>query len=677
MAGRGRIAAFFASLTGRWLGAMLLVHLVLIPVLFGGVLLIARRAYEDQFVDYARADAYSFVRLAGADARPARLRALAQDALDSGRVVYVAIELPRRPTVVRHRGRATDPAGEDFFFGQRGDDTYYIKLPFVTGQRQAPGLITLGYDETGTREAMAAMYWRGLGLALAYVLLTGALIVVLAPTILRPLRQLRERSRQIARGQFNEQLNVTTDLAELRGLADDLDFMRAELVKQAATLEFQALHDGLTGLPNRALLQDRLRQITAMAQRGQQRVGLLLLDLDHFKEINDTLGHAAGDRMLQKVATRLRDVARESDTVARLGGDEFALLLLTRDIAAIETIARKIVQAMDRPFDFDQERLHIGGSVGIAYYPDHGDTFDVLLRKADIAMYESKRQRRGYTIYSTDLDRHSLGELTLAAELRHAVDHGELVLHYQPKIDLRRRVLSGVEALVRWRHPRQGLLKPDRFIALAERSGLIGLLTRWVINEALRQTQVWHARGMGVIPVAVNISARCLQDERFSNYVEQAVRVNGASAKQLQLELTESVIMADPLRAQDLLSRLHANGIHLSIDDFGTGYSSLAHLKRLPVSEVKIDKSFIIDMRTDENDAVIAQTIIALAGALRIDVVAEGVEDQATLQLLEKAGCDLAQGNYISPPLDAGSFEHWYRHSYGGQQRQLTAGSGP
>ncbi|MEO6697178.1 MAG: EAL domain-containing protein, partial [Gammaproteobacteria bacterium] len=436
-----------------------------------------------------------------------------------------------------------------------------------------------------------------------------------------------------------------------------------ERVQQKARLEHQALYDSLTDIPNRTLLNDRLRQAIIAGQRAGAPLALLLIDLDRFKEINDTLGHDRGDQVLKQVGPRIQSVLRLSDTVARLGGDEFAVLLPTvSNVGHAVLTAGKILQALQTPFPVEGLELEIGASVGIVLCPDHGTEADLLMQHADVAMYIAKQQGSGYAVYAPELDRHSPQKLTLMSELRHAIEHAQLVLYYQPKLNLKTQTIVGVEALVRWRHPERGIIYPDQFIPLAEQTGLIKPLSLWVIDHALRQHIAWKRLGLD-ISVAVNLSARNLHDLDLTNQVSELLRLHQVSAGSLDIEITESAIMADPVRAMEVLTRLGEIGVKLSIDDFGTGYSSLAYLKKLPVDAVKIDKSFVIDMAKDEGNAMIVRSTIDLAHNLGMEVIAEGVEGHEAWVELSILGCDAAQGYYINRPIPAAEFIPWLKGS--------------
>ena len=426
--------------------------------------------------------------------------------------------------------------------------------------------------------------------------------------------------------------------------------------------EYQAGHDALTGLPNRKYLLEALDEVLAEVPEGR-RVGLFLLDLDRFKEVNDTLGHQMGDRLLGHVADRIQGALRPSDLVARLGGDEFAVLLPTiADAAAATEVAKRIQAALSEPYHFEGVLLELEASVGIALYPDHGADVSQLQRSADVAMYLAKDERSGIEVYSSDKDQNSTTRLGLLGSLRQGIDDGQLELHYQPKVALGTGSVVGVEALVRWRHPHRGLIFPDEFIPLAERSGLMHRLTAYVVDAALEQAARWWAVGLE-IPVAVNVSARDLHGTMLAETVGRGLARHGLPASALRLELTERVLMSEPGRVAGTLGALERLGVQLSLDDFGTGYSSLVLLQRLPVSEIKIDRSFVKRLLTSPDDTKIVRSIVDLAHALGIEAVAEGVETEEIWDVLESLGCDSAQGWYVSRPLPADRATEWlFRH---------------
>ena len=422
--------------------------------------------------------------------------------------------------------------------------------------------------------------------------------------------------------------------------------------KQQNALRRQALHDGLTDLPNRTLFMDRLEQAILAAQRDNQTLTVLLMDLDHFKEINDTLGHHIGDILLKEIGPKIHQNLRSVDTVARMGGDEFLLLLPKSNEEQSIEISKKILASISEPFLVDGHSLEINASIGIAIYPTHANNPNSLVRRADVAMYEAKHKKSGYNLYDSKADQHNPGRLTMMSDLRQAITQNQLSLYYQPKINLKTNKCVGVEALVRWNHPEKGQILPDAFIGDAEKSGAIKSLTQWVLTTAIEQSAVWNKEGY-CIDMSVNISARDFQDPDLLKLIEDKISNSTLKPSCLILELTESAVMTDTKKAFDSLSKLDKMGVKLAIDDFGTGYSSLEYLKRLPVDELKIDRSFVIDMATSKNDEAIVRSTVDLAHNLGLSVVAEGVENQHSLDLLKEMGCDAMQGYFTSKPLSA------------------------
>ena len=423
--------------------------------------------------------------------------------------------------------------------------------------------------------------------------------------------------------------------------------------RAAIAKEHQSLHDALTGLPNRTLFRDRIEQAITAGRRADVASAVMLIDLDHFKEINDTLGHHAGDRLLEEVARRLEHSLGERDMVARLGGDEFGVLLPSlRRPGDANVVARQLLAGLREPFQIENLTLEVDASIGMACHPAHGTGVETLIQRADIAMYSAKESGGGHAMFEARLDRFSPRRLSLAGGLRQAIQKGEITLFFQPKAELGTGRVTGVEALARWEHPRLGLVGPTEFVPIAEQTGLITPLTSHVLDCALRQVREWKDEGQE-LSVAVNLSARSFLDAQLAIEIPRLLEKWDVEARLLELEITESMLMTDPGRAQATLERLSRIGLTLSVDDFGTGYSSLANLKRLPVDVIKIDKSFVIDMAIDASDAAIVRSTIDLAHNLGLRVVAEGVESHQAWVRLTELGCDLAQGFYVSRPLPA------------------------
>jgi len=428
---------------------------------------------------------------------------------------------------------------------------------------------------------------------------------------------------------------------------------------ETEALQFQALHDPLTGLPNRSFLKERLETAILAAERDLRPCAVLVMDMDNFKEVNDRLGHHVGDQLLREVAARLRGTLRKADMVARLGGDEFAVVPFgATDAPRAALIAEKILQALEAPVVIDETPITPAVSIGVASFPQHAEDAAALMRRADVAMYAAKRARSGYSVYASDQEDGNGSPTPLIGKLGHAIDQFELLLHYQPIVDLADGRPEKLEALVRWGHPKHGLLPPDDFIPSAEQTDLIKPLTAWVLNEALGQLHAWHKAGFEV-GVAVNLSARSLADVELAPTVADLLRTWQIPPDKLTLEITERSILS--AEADPTLRCLHEIGVRLSVDDFGTGYSSLTYLKRLPVAEIKIDKSFLADLAQSRDDAAIVRSTIDLGHNLGLRVVAEGVETAETATLLGQLGCDLAQGFHISYPLPAAQLGPWLR----------------
>jgi diguanylate cyclase (GGDEF)-like protein len=442
------------------------------------------------------------------------------------------------------------------------------------------------------------------------------------------------------------------DRVHVQNLADRVA-VALSAVEREAQLYRQAHYDPLTGMPNRMYLKDRLTQDLAHAHREHTRLAVLFLDLDRFKDVNDTLGHAAGDRLLKVVATRLRGCVREADMVARLGGDEFVIVLGNVSAPRVaQIVAENMIRALSAPIDIDGRETFVGASIGVTLYPDDGASSEELLRKADNAMYRAKNKGRGrYVFFEEQMNTEVLERMALEQDLRRAAEHDELVMVFQPQVDLRTGVVAGVEMLARWNHPTRGLLAPDQFIAVAEYTGLIESIGEHLLRQACIRYSRWQADGYAPPRLAVNVSSRQFRQARFWEVVRDSMAAANMSASSLELEITESLLLEDSSEVMANFSRLEGMGVRLAIDDFGMGYSSLAYLKRLPIHAVKIDRSFIRDIPGSEDASTLANTIIVMARSLKKDVVAEGVETEEHVAFLLRNGCHLAQGFGISRPL--------------------------
>ncbi len=433
----------------------------------------------------------------------------------------------------------------------------------------------------------------------------------------------------------------------------------SERIKREEHIKYQAYHDALTKLPNRYLLYDRLNMNISHAHRNQEKLAVMLLDLDRFKRINDTMGHPAGDMLLQEVALRLRDSLREGDTVSRLGGDEFCIIV--EDIKHVENtlkVAQKIFKALSKPFLLRDHELYITTSIGVSIYPNDGADVDSLIKNADTAMYEAKAQgRNSVRLYTSSMNDEALKRLAIENEIIKGLEKEEFVVYYQPQLCLRTNKITGAEALIRWQHPELGFLLPGKFIHIAEETGLVELLGNWVLSTACRQNKLWQEKGHTAINISVNISAMQFQQKSLIKSVNVALQKSGLAAGYLDLEITESSAIQDQDFAIMLLKELKKNGLQISMDDFGTGYSSLALLNKLPIDRLKIDRSFISNIGNDVEKQAIVSAIIAMAKSLGLTVVAEGVETQEQLEYLKEHHCDEIQGYLISTPVKAEDFE--------------------
>ncbi|MGH3744519.1 MAG: putative bifunctional diguanylate cyclase/phosphodiesterase [Mycobacteriales bacterium] len=430
------------------------------------------------------------------------------------------------------------------------------------------------------------------------------------------------------------------------------------IVRLTGESERVSLYDALTGLPNRTLLRQRMEEMIAADDLEESGAALLLLDIDRFKEVNDTLGHDAGDALLVQIAKRLNAVMRPGDVIARLGGDEFAVLLpWTSSTDAAAEVAMRVERALEAPFESGEMLLQTEASVGVALYPQHASDPETLIRCADVAMYQAKAHRLGVQVYSPEQDHHSAERLALLGDLRHALDENALEVHFQPMVDAHTAQVAGVEALVRWKHPRRGFVPPDEFIPLAEQSGLMRPLTEFVLDASLEQVAGWRRSGI-TITVSVNVSARDLCDRGFVPHVRRCLRDHAVPGKSLILEVTERVLADDDVRALTALEELTALGIRVSLDDFGTGYSSLGRLEALPVGEIKVDRSFVSRLDASD-DAPIVHSVVDLAHALGLAVVAEGVETARAWRTLADWGCDVIQGWYLAKAMPAADMTIW------------------
>ena len=540
---------------------------------------------------------------------------------------------------------------------QAGNDDYYAIAEPLIGS----GDVTLLLQ--GSMDAAMAPYrslkYRILVLSGVAALVALLLAGWLGRNLSRPLGQLAAAARRVQSGDYSQPVAVRghDEIAELAGVFGG---MQGEISAREERILHQAHHDALTGLPNRNLARERLEAMLKRDYGDDSCCVVLILDLDRFKEINDTLGHDFADKVLAEVGIRLQQGVEAGDLVARVGGDEFMLLL--EGVARPDALARAnaLLSHLRRPLDLPRTRINLDASIGLALYPDHGADAETLLRRADIALYDAKADHRGVAMYQPGRDEVHMRQLTLMADLRQAIDRRELHLRFQPKVDVASSRVAHVEALLRWTHASLGPIGPDEFIPLAEHSGFIHELTRYVLDEALRCNAEWRRQGID-LGLAVNLSAMDLMDADLPDYLQDCLRRHGVPAGKLILELTEGALMRDVDYAVRMLQRLREGGMRLAIDDFGTGYSSLAQLKRMPVDELKIDKSFVMQLVEGSDDAVIVRSTIELGHNMGLSVIAEGVEDDGAMALLRSYQCDMVQGYLFSPPLQEADLLEWCR----------------
>jgi diguanylate cyclase len=497
-------------------------------------------------------------------------------------------------------------------------------------------------------------------LTIAGIIVGGVASVLTAKRIAQPLRQLAATARNLERGDYHGQIDVERQ-DEIGALAKAFAGMRDAIAKREQEIGRLAYWDRLTNLPNRAQFVLLLEESIAEAGKHGKTVFVLMMDLDRFKHVNDVMGHNFGDALLRQVAERLKlqiALTHATAQVARLGGDEFAVLLPGSSMASAQVIGAAIVRALEEPLSLDDQTVDIGAGLGIAGYPIHADSAEALLSMAEVAMYAAKQQSDGAVVYDAAMDKSSDKSLSLLTELRNAIERNEFRLHVQPKMKLDTGEVVGIEALVRWMHPERGNIFPDEFIPFAEQTGFIRVLTHWVLDQSAALCRELQVRGID-LKMSVNLSTRDLIDQDLPAKFNDILVRHQLAASSFCLEITESAIMDDPVRAQQTLERLHAMGVDLSIDDFGTGYSSLAYLKRLPVDELKIDKSFVLNMENDIGDTKIVRSTIDLGHNMGLRVVAEGIESEAVWRLLAALGCDQGQGYFMSRPIPGEMLAEW------------------
>lgn len=489
--------------------------------------------------------------------------------------------------------------------------------------------------------------------------------VLIARTVTRPVRILADAAHKIEQGDYTHKVDVTRH-DELGQLASAFNYMISAISKREKEIKYQAYHDNLTGLPNRSFLHDQLNEAIDAAREKNKPLALLMMDIDRFKDVNAVLGHQNGDTILKKIGTLLTDTVEPTSILARMGGDEFAILLLeTNGLQYTLTVVQNIMKALESHFLIDGNPIQVEASFGIVMYPEYGNDADTLIKLADVAMYKAKGSMNGFSVYSPDIDQHSLRQLLLLGELRRGIESEEMTFFYQPKVSFTSGRIVGMEALLRWNHPRHGFIPPDEFIPVLEKTGFIKPLTMWTLKAAITQCSEFNKKGI-LLDMAVNLSARMLLDPQIPDSIDEMIRTFNLQPEQIIIEVTESAVMADPERTMITIKGLDEIGVRLCVDDFGTGYSSMSYLQKLPVDELKIDKSFVLNMDKNINDATIVQSVIDLGHNLGLKVVAEGVENRQTWDMLQSRGCDVAQGYFMSKPIPMIQLMDWLKNSQWG-----------
>jgi len=553
---------------------------------------------------------------------------------------------------------------EDGLINKRVENTYYLDFPvYFKDNKNDISHLKLGFDESAINGEYEIVKYTIAVILLIYFIAVLILVSSIIKIIHKPLRLLRGQSKEIASGNLDLPLTNVTRLREIKYLTEDLEKMRGSLVGLAERMQYKATHDELTNLPNRYLFNDRLEQSIAISERENKSFSILLLDLDRFKEINDTLGHGVGDEVLKVVSARMLLGLRDSDTIARIGGDEFSFILMNVNQILAEKIASKIIELVEPLFEVNDHSLKVGVSIGVSVFPQDGTDPELLMRRADVAMYNAKHNNLQVSSYYPEMDSDHYEKLMLTNDLRSSIDDGCFEPYFQPKISLLTDKPCGCELLLRWNHPNLGLIYPDKFIPLAERENLIGDLTRWAVSNYLHEF-VDIVEQYKDFHVSINVSPIDLLDASLFESINEILEKSEFPETNLFIEVTENAIMKNPARSVEILNKFNDKGIVVSIDDFGTGYSSLSYLQKFPISELKIDKSFIHDLTKESNNYPIVSATITMAHDLGITVVAEGVENASVIELLKEMGCDRVQGFHFSHPVNMDEFKEWLSSHY-------------
>ena len=652
------------SLSSYMIGAVVLVHVFLAPLLYTVILNIYKSSSSEIFMTHANNItgllAYDLSNKHHVDNLKA-ITSILDSAVLSGDIIFIDIlssdnQLikPIDPLLIQNNKFI-----EDSDLAQHSDNIYFLSVPVnLISDNNASFTLRIGFDESAFVDQVHSIQNRIIIIMLIYIGLMITVFSIITRYIHKPLTALRLQSTNIAKGQVDSPIQVHTSIDDIKDLSDDLEKMRATLIEMANHMQIQATHDELTGLPNRYLYTDRMHQAVSLAQRNDQNFAVLLLDLDRFKEINDTLGHGLGDKVLKKLSARMHAGMRESDTIARIGGDEFSIILINVDQASAEAIAKKIVKLLEPIITVEGHTLTASASIGISVYPEHGDNPELLLQHADVAMYHAKHNNKNIETYHSNMDSDNYEKLMMVNDFKSSISENHFHTVFQPKLDMLTSDVTGCEMLLRWKHPYLGLINPEIFIPLAEQENIIGDLTRWTASHCLRMF-LPVLKQHPYFNVSINVSPTNLLDTKLLSSLLIILEDSSFPASNLIIEVTENVIMKNPERSAEILTHFSEAGIKISIDDFGTGYSSLSYLQKFPITELKIDKSFITNLSKDSTNYPIVKASITMAHDLGITVVAEGIESEAVHQLLQDLKCDRVQGFHYAHPMPFNELESW------------------
>lgn len=649
------------SMTSHVMAGVFFIHAILLPIFYIMIIEIYKDNVAEQFVGYVREVTGLVSDVIIADQTSDNIELVMETALLGGELLYIELVdgNGKQITVDDNITMITSPFVEDTFIDQNGDEIYFISVPLkvhLAGDVYTE--LRLGFDEAVVMDRLFVVKQRSLVILVVYFIGIIILLGYLTSRLMRPLKALREWSRSVAAGETMTDVVITSNITEVRDLSDDLECMRLSLVELAEHMHHKAMHDELTALPNRTLNNDRINSAIARSFRAKSSFAVLLLDLDRFKDINDTLGHGVGDEVLMVVADRFKSGVRDSDSIARIGGDEFCAIFEGVECVVAEKLALNLIALLEAPMMVNGHTLQIGASAGIAVYPENGSSPELLLQHADVAMYEAKYQGLQVVSYHEDMDKHRVEDLQLSTDLKEGIKLDQFFAVFQPKINLETGLPCGCELLARWNHPQFGIISPDKFIPIAERDNMIFNMTRNIFDKYVSQMKSLVDTYPG-FKVSINVSPLNLLDTSLLDGLEIIMQNNDFDASNLIIEVTENAIMTNPVRSASILQKFSDAGIEVSVDDFGTGYSSLAYLQKFPIDELKIDKSFIIGLTKKSQNYPIVNATITMAHDLGMTVIAEGVEEKSVVGLLEELHCDRLQGVYFSEPISYTDLRMW------------------